>query len=63
MVTFKGRCDKLYYTQHILLNNGGQLLFFFRNKHTHTQRKGKGKGKMVLIQMHTTTLLESHGNF
>ena len=61
MVTFKGECGKLYYTQHTLLSNVGQLpiLFFFRNKHTHTQ----GRGKEVLTQKHTTTPLKNHGNF
>ena len=41
MITFKGECDKLYYTQHTLLSNMGQLLFFFflRNKHTHTKER------------------------
>ena len=28
MVTFKGGWDKLYYTQHILLSNVGQLSTF-----------------------------------
>ena len=47
MVTFKGGCDKLYYIQYTLLNNVGQLPFFFiffilyRNKHTHTQGREK----------------------
>ena len=38
MVTFKEGCGKLYYTQHILLSNVGQLpiLFFFFEKQTHT---------------------------
>ena len=47
MVTFKGRWSKLYYTQHTLLSNVGQLPFFFfflRNKHTH-----KGEGKVFLV--------------
>ena len=40
MVTFKGGWGKLYYTQHTLLSNVGQLPFFFlRNKHSH---KGEG---------------------
>ena len=62
MVTFKGGCDKLYYTQHILLSNVGQLpilFFFLRNKHTQTQGRGKG----VLTQRYTTTPLKSYGNF
>ena len=44
MVTFKEGWDKLYYTQHTLLNNMGQLpiLFFFKKTNTHTQEKGKG---------------------
>ena len=29
MVTFKGGCGKLYYTQHILLSNVEQLPFLF----------------------------------
>ena len=37
MITFKGGWGKLYYIQHTLLSNVGQLpFFFFRNKHTHT---------------------------
>ena len=38
MVTFKGGCDKLYYTKHTFLSNVGQLpiLFFFFEKQTHT---------------------------
>ena len=46
MVTFKERWGKLYFTQHILLSNVGQvpILFFFEKQtHTHTQ-KGEGKG-------------------
>ena len=43
MVTFKGGCDKLYYTQHTLLSNVGQLpilfFLFWRNKHTHTRER------------------------
>ena len=38
MITFKGECDKLYYTQHTLLSNMGQLLFFFFEKQTHTYK-------------------------
>ena len=41
MVTFKGLCDKLYYTQHTLLNNVGQLPILFFEKQTHTYR-GEG---------------------
>ena len=51
MVNFKEWWDKLYYTQHTLLSNAGQLLilFFFweTNTHTHTQ----GRGKWVLTQL------------
>ena len=53
MVTFKGVWGKLYYTQHTLLSNVGQLpiLFFFfffeKQTHTHTQ----GRGKWVLTQL------------
>ena len=36
MVTFKEGWYKLYYTQHTLLSDVGQLPFFFRNKQTHT---------------------------
>ena len=39
MVTFKGGCGKLYYIQHTLLSNVGQLpihFFFFFEKQTHT---------------------------
>ena len=44
MVTFKGGWDKLYYTQHTLLSNVGQLpFFFFFEKQTHTYKE-KGKG-------------------
>ena len=51
MVTFKGRQGKLYYTQHTLLSNMGQLpvlFFFLRNKH----RQERGKG--ILTQKYTT---------
>ena len=62
MVTFKGGWGKLYYTQHTLLSNVGQLpiffLFFLRNKHTHTQ----GRGKEILTQRHNTTPLKNHDN-
>ena len=52
MVTFKRGRDKLYYTQHTLLSNVGQLPFFFRNKHTHahTHTHTEGRGKGVLTQ-------------
>ena len=61
MITFKGGWGKLYYTQHTLLSNVGQLpiFFFFRNKHTHTQ----GREKKVLTQRNITTPLKSHDNF
>ena len=63
MITFKEGCYKLYYTQHTLLSNMGQLLllllFLGRNKYTHIQERGKG----VLTQRHTTTLFKSYGNF
>ena len=64
MITFKGGWSKLYYTQHTLLSNMGQLpiLFFFffdKQTHTHTERRGKG----VLTQRHTTTPLKNHDNF
>ena len=37
MVTFKEGWCKLYYTQHTLLSDVGQLPFFLEtNKHTHT---------------------------
>ena len=51
MVIFKGGWDKLYYTQHTLLSNVGQLPFFFKkkNKQTHTQVREK----MILKQRHT----------
>ena len=41
MVTFKEGWGKLYYTQHILLSNVGQLpiLFFEKQTHTHTHIK------------------------
>ena len=60
MTTFKGGWDKLYFTQHTLLSNVGQLpiLFFFK-KQTHTQ----GRGKWILTQMHTIIPLKNHGNF
>ena len=65
MITFKEGCYKLYYTQHTLLSNMGQLLlllllfFLGRNKYTHIQDREKG----VLTQRHTTTLFKSYGNF
>ena len=54
---------KLYYTQHTLLSNVGQLpiLFFFFEKQTHTHTQGRGK--RFLIQRHTITSVKSHGNF
>ena len=61
MITFKGGWGKLYYTQHTLLSNVGQLPILFFEKQTHTHTKGRGKG--VLTQRHTTTPLKSHGNF
>ena len=45
MVTVKGGCDKLYYTQHILFSNVGQLLILFFEKQTHTQGRGKGRSE------------------
>ena len=37
MITFKRGLSKLYYTQHTLLSNMGQLpILFLRNTHTHT---------------------------
>ena len=64
MVTFKGWCDKLYYTQHTLLNNVGQLpilfffFFFLRNKHAHTQGKGfKHKGTP---ELHSKAMVTVH---
>ena len=44
MVTFKGGWDKLYYTQHTLLSNVGQLpiIFFEKQTHTHTQERERG---------------------
>ena len=47
MLTFKEGWGKLYYTQHTLLSNVGQLpiLFLLRNKHTHTHtQKGEENG-------------------
>ena len=62
MLTFKEGCNKLYYTQHTLLSNVGQLpILFFFEKQTHTHIRGKGKG--VLTQKYTTIPLKSHGNF
>ena len=49
MVTVKGGCDKLYYTQHILFSNVGQLLIFFFEKQTHTQGRGKGVHLIILL--------------
>ena len=54
MVTFKGECGKLYYTQHTLLSNVGQLQFFLETN-THTQ----GRGKWIITQKYITTLLKS----
>ena len=41
MVIFKGGWSKLYYTQHTLLNNVGQLLilFFFLETNAHTRER------------------------
>ena len=44
MVTFKKGWDKLYYIQHTLLSNAGQLsilFFFYIETNTHTQGRGK----------------------
>ena len=49
MVTVKGGCDKLYYTQHVLLSNVGQLLILFFEKQTYTQRRGKGVHLIILL--------------
>ena len=54
MVTFKGEYGKLYYTQHTLLSNVGQLQFFLETN-THTQ----GRGKWIITQKYITTLLKS----
>ena len=50
MVTFKGGWGKLYYTQHTLLRNEGQLpiFFFFFEKQTHTHTHTQGRGNGVL---------------
>ena len=51
MVTFKRGRDKLYYTQHTLLSNVGQLPFFLEtHTHTHTHTHTQGRGKGVLTQ-------------
>ena len=43
MVTFTGEWGKLYYTQHTLLSNVGQLPFFLEtNTHTHTRERKMG---------------------
>ena len=46
MITFKGEWGKLYYTQHTLLSNVGQLpiLFFFFEKQIHTHIRERKKG-------------------
>ena len=46
MVTFKGGWGKLYYTQHTLLSNVGQLpiLFFEKQTHTHTHKRERERG-------------------
>ena len=41
MVTFKGEWGKLYYTQHTLLSNVGQLPILFFEKQTHTQEQDR----------------------
>ena len=35
MVTFKGECDKLYYTQHTQAMWGNYHFFFEKQTHTH----------------------------
>ena len=60
MVTFKGGWSKLYYTQHTLLSNVGQLLFFFfflKNKYIQERKKE------FLTQRHIITPLKNDGNF
>ena len=47
MVTVKGGCDKLYYTQHILFSNVGQLLILFFEKQTHIYTQGREKGVLT----------------
>ena len=44
MVTFKEKRGKLYYTQHTLLSNVGQLpiLFFEKQTHTYTRKRKMG---------------------
>ena len=52
MVTFKRGWGKLYYTQHTLLSNMRQLLFFFfflRNKHTHTMKRERDIGDFLNV--------------
>ena len=59
MVTFKVGWGKLYYTQHTLLSNVGQLpipFFLETNTHTHTH-KGDGKGKGVEVNCYNCTRL------
>ena len=66
MVTFKGEWGKLYYTQHTLLSNVGQLLilcFFFFEKQTNTHTHTQGREKGVLTPRHTKTPLKNPGNF
>ena len=52
MVTFKGGWDKLYYTQHTLLSNVGQLpiLFFEKQTHTHTREKERVVAKLCHLK-------------
>ena len=57
--TFRVVNEPNFVKWYILLNNVGQLPFFFKNKHTHTQ----GRGKVVLTQKHTTIPLKSHDTF
>ena len=47
MITFKGGWGKLYYIQHSLLSNVGQLPFFFFEKQTHTHTQGRSKGVLT----------------
>ena len=64
MVTFKGGWGKLYYTQHTLLSNVGQLLillfFFLGNKHTHTYTGERESGSNIKAYYNNNKLIDNN---
>ena len=63
MVTFKGGWGKLYYTQHTLLSNVGQLpiLFFEKQTHTHTRERESDSNTKSTPQIHSKVMVTFKG--